>query len=182
MTKKAKKTDVAIWLSPRTLWISEIIFAAGGKLAGMTKLQKLVYLLEVARLGQGFYYNFCPYCGVHSEDLDYYLDLSCALGIVDKEEIETSWGSACSVFKTLKTALMVPSDKKTKAFVAAAAKARSFDLVLVSTAVHIFLRAWDNEEPWANAMRRHKCDTWRLLQAKNLYKNLRAILNELPDI
>jgi hypothetical protein len=76
-----------------------IVAAAGGKLLGRIRLQKLAYLLELVGLGEGFHFHhkhYGPYC----EELALAVRDATLIGLLHEEEQAASWGGTYSVFTT----------------------------------------------------------------------------------
>ncbi len=156
--------------------VADIIRAAGGKIVGRTRLQKVAYLLELAGLGYGFRFEYRHY-GPYSEELSLASRNAALLELLTEEEHPTSWGGSYSIFT-------VTDQSAGQVFAMAAARADSIVLELAATAA--FLTQEGVANPWEETARRKpaKADAGRLELAKSLYRELSGIKtpNPLPVI
>ncbi|HEY5959864.1 MAG TPA: hypothetical protein VIV60_25090 [Polyangiaceae bacterium] len=158
---------------------SEIIAAAGGTLVGRTRLQKLAYLLELAGLGEGFYFEYRHY-GPFSEDLALATRDATYAGLIQEKEEPTSWGGFYSVYSTSP----VEQNEVRRAFAQLAKESSAVVLELAATAA--FLAEEGANDPWQETARRKpdKAADGRLERAKVLYLEFTKIRapKELPKI
>ena len=143
---------------------AEIIAAAGGKLVGRTRLQKLGYLLELAGLGDGFEFSYRHY-GPFSEELSLATRDATLVGLVREEEHPASWGGTYSVYTTDQT----EPNLQRLAFAKIASEANAVELELAATAA--FLAVEGSVDPWGETACRKpdKAAAGRLEKAKVLY-------------
>jgi uncharacterized protein YwgA len=152
---------------------------AGGTIVGRTKLQKVAYLLELAGLGEGFYFEY-RYYGPYSEDLASAVDVAGAFELIIEEERQANWGGTYSVYRATEDAGMrVGGPRAVLAEVAA--RIGSIELELAATAA--YLHAVEGcKDPWARTARLkpEKARHGRLDQAKEAYKQLLALHTPTP--
>ncbi|MFC7051992.1 hypothetical protein ACFQI3_04735 [Hansschlegelia quercus] len=75
-----------------------VIFAAGGKIVGRIRLQKIIFLIDQLGFGSGFVYSYHHY-GPYSEDLARAIDSAKIFRIIhETREHRASDGAAYSVF------------------------------------------------------------------------------------
>ena len=91
--------------------VVEVIQAAGGELVGRTRLQKTVYLLEIAGFLGGFDFEYRHY-GPYSEDLSQAVTVARLLGRVSEEERRAKWGGAYSIYSAKGTPPEIPAAMK----------------------------------------------------------------------
>lgn len=160
--------------------VKSIIRDAGGRIVGRTKLQKVSFFLEAAKLGEGFQFKYKHY-GPFSEELATATEEAVALRNVSEKVCPASWGGFYSDFSL--TAPETPNGPPERLQLAkAASEADSVELELAATA--LFLSTEFND-PWAETARRkpEKADGNRLSKAKELYCRLHAIVpDRLPAI
>jgi len=171
MAKKARRSDVEK--------VSSIVFDAGGRVVGRTRLQKLVYLLEVAGFGEGFPFEYRHY-GPYSEQLAVASNSAALSGAITQEDRRASWGGTYSVFATTQGIIAGRSAPRS-ALAAAAARANPVALELAATAV--FLSKEGTPNPWGETARLKPEKAGQSLpKAKALYASLRRIAPTLPPI
>ena len=150
--------------------VATIVAAAGGKLVGRTRLQKLAYLLELAGLGEGFQFLYRHY-GPYSEELALATRDATLMGVLEETENPAAWGGTYSIYKTSHTA----TDAALLSFAKIAADANAVELELAATAA--FLSQEGNADPWDETARRksNKADAGRLQKAKELYRKFAQV-------
>lgn len=162
--------------------VAAIVAAAGGKVVGRTRLQKLAYLLELSGLGDGFSFEYRHY-GPYSEELASAARAASLLGFLEEEERSTSWGGFYSIF-TLTSGFPAEHNEARQKLARFAADADSVELELAATAA--FLADQGEKDPWTETERRkpEKTSGGRLERAKKLLADMRAISTPraLPDI
>lgn len=160
-----------------------IVSAAGGRVVGRTRLQKIAYLLELTGLGEGFSFEYRHY-GPYSEELAHATQAAKLVGKLSEDERTTSWGGSYSIFTTLGNANTETENEARACLARLAAEVDSVELELAATAA--FLAAEGEGDPWLETMRRkpEKAASGRLEKAQDLYQKLRKIEtpNPLPQI
>lgn len=163
--------------------IAETISAAGGKIVGRTRLQKIFYMFEVAGYGSGFRFGYKHY-GPYSEDLTSAVQLSVLIGTVDEKQEASRSGHRFSVYSSNEGALSTRREPK-EAMLSIMQKATSIELELAATAV-LLSRDGFEEDPWKETARRkpEKAADGRLDKAKALLKEISAINtpNPIPSL
>jgi uncharacterized protein len=104
----------------RHLRAARIVREAGGELVGRTRLQKIVYLTQLAGFGDEFDFEYRHY-GPFSEDLATGMEIAAGLHIVDEEEKRADWGGWYSIYRATEETPSVASPDRSR-FIAAAAK------------------------------------------------------------
>jgi uncharacterized protein YwgA len=158
---------------------AELIAAAGGKLIGRTRLQKLAYLMQATGLSQEFYFEYRHF-GPYSEDLALAVRDATWSGLISETEEPTSWGGFYSIYTTE----AVEQDAARRDFAEVATQASSVVLELAATAA--FLAKQGAANPWEETERRkpEKAAEGRLQRARELYQRLAAVSTPkaLPQI
>lgn len=157
---------------------ANVIAEAGGDIVGKTRLQKLVYFLEVAGIGYGFKFEYRRF-GPYSEELSLAVHNAEALEFITKAERETTWGGTVTKFSTSRK----PADssaKGRKELAKMAAKSDSIEIELAATA--LFLHLQKEQDPWGETAARkpEKAGNGRIDKAKELYKRLRSVNTARP--
>lgn len=159
--------------------VAAIVSAAGGRLVGRTRLQKLAYFLEQAGLGSGFQFRYRHF-GPYSEDIALATRDATLMGIVEEAENSAAWGGTYSVYTTR---LPTMNDARHD-FAKIAAAANAVELELAATAA--FLSKEGHFDPWNETARRKpdKSSAGRLEKAKELYRQLARVSTPkaLPEI
>src|SRR5487761_2060130 len=104
----------------RHLRAARIVREAGGQLVGRTRLQKVVYLAQLAGFGEEFDFEYRHY-GPFSEDLATAMEIAAGLGVVQEEETRAQWGGWYSTYRATERT-PAPARPDRAAFVAAAAQ------------------------------------------------------------
>ncbi len=162
--------------------VADIIRDAGGQVVGRTRLQKIVYLSQLAGFGEDFnfeYHNYGPY----SEELVEAVRAAEAFELITEDKKKTNWGGTYSIF----TADPFNTAQKSarSSFLRQAAKIDAVELELAATAA--FLKSVEKvDDPWQETARRkpEKASEERIEKAKAAYKQLLEIdtLKKLPNI
>jgi len=158
---------------------ADIVRAAGGRVVGRTRLQKIGYLLELAGLGEGFSYAY-RYYGPYSDELAAAARDARLLGLLQETEHPASWGGTYSIFTVPGATPVGPVDPSRRILARTAADADPVELELAATAA--YLSAEGATDPWAETARRkpEKAQDGRLTNAKALYRQLQDIATPKP--
>lgn len=82
--------------------VADVVRAAGNRIVGRVRLQKMVYLLDQLGLNSGFKYSYHHY-GPYSESLADAVEFAKAFGLIDEEtDYRISDGVPFSIFESLK--------------------------------------------------------------------------------
>jgi len=168
---------------------ARVVNEAGGMLVGRTRLQKVVYLAQLAGYGDEFPFEYKHY-GPFSEDLAGDMEIAAGLGMVREEERRADWGGRYSIYTATER---TPSseDPARSAFIQAAAQINPVALELAATAAFLHENGWydrekDGDDPWVETARRKpdKVGNGQLERAKAGYKILMALKTprQLPHI
>jgi uncharacterized protein YwgA len=162
---------------------ADIIRDAGGRVVGKTRLQKVVYLLELSGLGCGFSFEYRHY-GPFSEDLANAVVTAQIADLITEEEHTASWGGSYSIFKIMSGSANSNVNAARKRILELGMEANPISLELAATAA--YLADEGDSDPWAETSRRkpEKAEKW-LNDAKTLYTTLRLVKNvpkQLPSI
>ena len=115
-----------------------IVRDAGGQLVGRTRLQKVVYLAQLAGFAEDFPFEYRHY-GPYSEELADAMDIAAGLRLVQEEEKESDWGGWYSIYRIEPAnSLGGPADADRADFVSAAAKVGAIQLELAATAAFLY--------------------------------------------
>ena len=172
----------------RHLRAARVVNEAGGELVGRTRLQKVVYLAQLAGFGDEFSFEYKHY-GPFSDDLATGMEIAAGVGIVQEEERRAEWGGRYSIYSA--TRRTPPSENGARsAFIQAAARISPIELELAATAAFLQQNGWydrkDGDDPWEETSRRKpdKVGGGRLDRAKAAYRTLMAITTpvQLPQI
>lgn len=161
----------------RDLRAARIVREAGGSLVGRTRLQKVVYLAQLAGFGDEFDFEYRHY-GPFSEDLATGMEIASGTGLVEEEERRADWGGWYSTYRA--TARTPPSaDSQRASFITAAAQIGAVELELAATAAFLYAREGirpPNDDPWevTRQLKPDKASPERLLRAKAAYRTLLA--------
>jgi uncharacterized protein YwgA len=162
--------------------VADIVNDAGGKIVGRTKLQKLVYLLEVCGVGEGFEFEYRHY-GPFSEALATAARNAAVIDLIDEEEVSTSWGGLYSIYKS-RASVTPTSDQARRQIAQIAVEADPVELELAATAV--FLKFKGFTDAWNETAKRkpEKSEAGRMKNARKLYNRLREVKapKSLPDL
>jgi len=159
-----------------------IVSAADGRLVGRTRLQKTVFLLELAGLGSGYRFSYRSH-GPFSEDLDSAMDLAPLFLDLQEDQETSDWGGTHSVF-TSRARYDGNETDAYKQLVSITKQASPIALDLAATAA--YLAKESDLDPWGETERRkaRKAANGKLDEAKALYGSFRKLELpvELPDI
>jgi uncharacterized protein YwgA len=158
-----------------------VVRAAGGRVVGRTRLQKVAYLLQLAGFGRAFDFEYHHY-GPYSDDLADALRTARAFGLVSEEEHVANWGGTYSIFVAPITG---QEDPEESAFATAAAKIGPIELELAATAAYLSA-VEKHPDPWAEAerLKPEKAKDGRLASARRAYQDLLRLRTpkDLPQI
>jgi hypothetical protein len=171
----------------RHLRAARIVREAGGELVGRTRLQKVVYLTQLAGFGVEFDFEYRHY-GPFSEDLATGMEIAAGLHVVDEEEKRADWGGWYSIYRATARTPMVESPGRSS-FVAAAAQIGAIELELAATAAFLYAKEGivpPVGDPWeaTRQLKPDKAGHGRLKLAKAAYRKLRDLPTpvKLPPI
>jgi len=159
--------------------ITSLIQASGGQLVGRTRLQKMVYLLEVSGFVDGFDFEYRHY-GPYSEDVTnatYFAQLS---GAISEDEREANWGGRYSIYRASGAPPVFETGMQR--FIDIAANANPVALELAATAVFV-AATYNDANPWERTAALKPEKTKYLETAKMLFQELSAVPGvSLPSI
>jgi uncharacterized protein len=167
---------------------ARVVNEAGGVLVGRTRLQKVVYLAQLAGYGDEFDFEYRHY-GPFSEALANGMEIAAGLSIVAEEEKRADWGGWYSTYRaTQRTPPATDPGRST--FVQETAGIGAIELELAATAAFLAKNGWygraAGDDPWEETRRRkpEKAADGRLERAKAAYRALRKLPtpSELPPI
>jgi len=150
---------------------ADIVRDAGGKIVGRTRFQKIAYLLEAAGLGEGFNFGYRHY-GPYSEELTIATHKAALLGLLEEEEIPTSWGGSYSIYTAAGASRAAASGARVS-LVREAVNADPVELELAATAV--FLALEGSDRPWVETAKRKPDKANSVPGAKLLYRKLASM-------
>ena len=159
-----------------------IIRDAGGTVVGRTRLQKIAYLLELAKAGAGYTFRY-RYYGPYSEDLTEDLRAAWAFDRIEEEEKQATWGGTYSIFSLVDQAGDVDRDRAEFAGIAAGSDAVALELAATAA----FLKHEEGcSDPWQETRNRkpEKATEERLAEGQAVYSRLRntTLGKHLPDL
>jgi len=161
--------------------VADLIYRAGGRLVGRTKLQKSACPLEMAGLGYGFRFNYRLF-GPYSDELQVACDDADALGLIKERKKSASWGGSYYAFESGESQLPAkPSVARTRSrLLKIAAEADPVELELAVTAA--FLSSNGVATPWDKVAARKpaKATEMRMAKAKELYGKLLRVPTPKP--
>lgn len=162
-------------MSTQTEAVREVVALAGGKIVGKTRLQKSVYILELAGVGFDFPFSY-HYYGPYSEDLSWASKDAVVDGAIREQEDQARWGGSYSVFST--TRIDAPRDEISRIrakLLAITVGADAIALELAATAA--LLKEEGHADFWAETKRRKslKATPIALKEAQTLWEKLRQI-------
>jgi uncharacterized protein YwgA len=163
---------------------ASIIYDAGGELVGRTRLQKVVYLTQLAGWATDFRFEYRHF-GPFSEELADATQVATGLKLVKEDERRADWGGWYSVFSTEGGAQLRNEDRAR--FISVAAKVGAIELELAATAAYLhdvegYGKGDDKRDPWEETKRRkpEKAGGGRIERAKAAYRKLQAIKTPEP--
>ncbi len=159
--------------------IATVVQVAGGAITGRVRLQKIMYLLQLAGCESGFDFDYHHY-GPYSEDVTAAASLAVAKGTIKEEERTASWGGRYSVYRSSGVDDSGSVDSVESELVQKAAHSSSIELELAATAAYFAVK--ENPDPWAETQSRkpEKATDERVKSAKQLYAELYNIANKSP--
>jgi len=158
---------------------ADIIRDAGGHVVGRTRLQKTAYLLEIAGLGSGFFFEYRHY-GPFSEGLADAIEDAQLWDLITEEERQADWGGFYSIYTALKSDSLEDVKPARKQILDMGIHASAIEMELAATAA--FLKAAEDvPDPWAETAKRKPEKAARCLaNAKILYEKLRSVQTPKP--
>lgn len=164
--------------------VKRIIRDAGGEVVGRTRLQKIVYLLELTEQGEGFNFGYRHF-GPYSEDLVSAVQVADAFRLIEEIEKKAQWGGRYSIFKVNEELdehedLEDHPGEDRAQFVKEAASIGAVELELAATAAYLSNEGY--EDPWGETKRRkpEKATEERLAEAREAYRTLWEIRTPRP--
>lgn len=160
--------------------VQSIVFDAGGKLVGRTRLQKIAYILEVMECGFGFDFAYKHY-GPYSETLSLATQFASSARLISEEEQIANWGGRYSVFH-VSNAHPAQSDdpliSRRRQIVQCTSHADAVELEIAATAILLFHEGFS--DPWAETKKRKPSKTSDSVVsgAKSLIAKLRGLDND----
>ncbi len=147
-----------------------VIQAAGGELVGRTRLQKTIYLLEIAGfLGEFDFRDIGRHYGPYSEDLSQAVTVrTSSSGTSQRGERRADWGGAYSVYRATGTPPEIPAAMKS--LISLSSNANPVALELAATAAFLAIEGYS--DPWQETIERKSDKAKFLDQAKQLYERL----------
>jgi len=161
--------------------VAEIVRDAGGQIVGRTRIQKVVYLLQLTGQLDEFDFNFeYRHYGPYSEALSGAIQAAEAFNLITEEERTAQWGGRYSIYNASKE-LGPAMDNDRAKFIKAAVAIDPIELELAATAA--YLHAVENcPDPWKETQRRkpEKATDERLDKAKDTYQKLLSLKAPQP--
>jgi uncharacterized protein YwgA len=156
--------------------VQQIIVTNRGRLAGKTRLQKTVYLLESAGHGYGFDFKY-HYYGPYSEDLAIAANDAKALDFITISEDVSAIGMPLTIFEAKNSSIQDNEERidKRKGILNILQKYDATSLELAATADFLEKNGY-RQDPWSETRRRKsiKATPERVQKAKQLLEELRA--------
>ena len=159
--------------------------AANGEIKGSPVLQRIAYLLEVAKVGYGFKFG-CEFCSPYCEEIERATRSASALGDLDVEIIKTEWGVTKKTYRT-----SIPykgnggDDDYYQIIVNKAISCHPTQLDLATTAayyhkIEVINNPWDEVEE----LKAYDRENGTFEKSQKLYEELRSMpaLANLPEI
>jgi uncharacterized protein len=156
-----------------------VVRDAGNELVGRTRLQKIVYLSQLAGFAEDFEFEYRHY-GPFSENLSEAMQIACGLRLVAEKEKSTNWGGWYSTYSIDEGAVSdLPEDSERAKFLQHAKTVGAIELELAATAAFLYDKEdigkdGNKDAPWAETARRkpEKATPERLAGAKDAYRKL----------
>jgi uncharacterized protein YwgA len=159
--------------------LSELIRASGGSIVGRTRLQKMVYLLEVAGFVSGFDFEYRHY-GPYSEDLSNATFCGRLQGLISEEERPASWGGSYSIFSSIGERPQLGNSMQQ--FIDITVSANPIALELAATALFVAINE-KGQEVWARTAQLKPEKLQHLEDARAIYSKLLAVSpSTLPNL
>ncbi|HRW66146.1 MAG TPA: hypothetical protein P5032_10430 [Candidatus Competibacter sp.] len=161
--------------------VAKIVRDAGGQIVGRTRIQKVVYLLELTGQVNGFDFNFeYRHYGPYSEALSDAIHAADAFGLITEEERTAQWGGRYSIYKASEELERLIENDRVR-FIKEAAAIDPVILEIAATAAYLY--AVENfSDPWGETQRRkpEKATPERLDRAKKAYQKLLGLKTPQP--
>lgn len=162
--------------------VESIVTAAGGRIAGRTRLQKSAYLLEAAGAGFGFDFSY-HYYGPFSDDLAVSASDADALSLISMRREYTQAGLPYTVYEIGGGALREDDGSaRRRELLQILNRYDSISLELAATA-HFLSRNGFAETPWAETKKRKsmKATPDRVAKARRLLEDLNiGVVSDIP--
>lgn len=155
---------------PSVLSVTSIVAAAGGKVVGRTRLQKIAYLLSATCEETAFDFEY-KHFGPFSADLAQAVDFAQLAGILSEDNRPASWGGTYSIYETSEPCT---TNGVAKAVVELSNSIDSVVLELAATAIFL---SKDHPNPWDETKKRKpsKASADRIAAAKDFVITLNDI-------
>jgi hypothetical protein len=155
--------------------VLSVIRAAGGSIVGRTRLQKTMYLLELAGFAEGFDFEY-RYYGPYSEDVSHATLLARMTGALKEDERRANWGGVYSIFQVSGPAPVI--DLPMQEIIDLSKSANPIALELAATAAYFAAEGY--ERPWEETTARKPEKASYLDLGKQLYSQLLNIKTRKP--
>ena len=155
--------------------VASVIQAAGGSLIGRTRLQKTIFLLELAGFIDGFDFEYRHY-GPYSEDLSQAALSARMSGAIEEEERQAVWGGTYSIFRAQGTPPRITPQMQS--LIDISTSSNPIALELAATAVYLAKEGF--EHPWEETIRRKTDKASYIETAKLVYAKLMNIQTPSP--
>jgi uncharacterized protein YwgA len=168
-------------MSTKSDEVRDIVALAGGRIVGKTRLQKAVFILELAGVGFGFEFSYHHY-GPYSEELAWATKDATAEGLVRQHEEQARWGGTYSVFSIPKL-FDLPSDDVSKTRREILSRSMTVDAVVLELAATAALLKTEGSSDWWGETARLKplkANPQTLAEAQGLWAKLRSVRTPRP--
>ena len=157
--------------------VVRLVQEAGGRVVGRTRLQKIVCLLELADVEDGFRFSYHLF-GPYSEELSNAIERAVLFDKIHEKNEKAGWGGTYSIYTTKESA--VADSPIRKGIIEVANSAGAIALELAATAAYLAKTKVDN--PWYEVVQRKPEKEGKIDEAKELYARLCAVAPDLPAI
>lgn len=164
--------------------VAQLIYDAGGNLTGRIRMQKMIFLLELAGEERGFCFDYHFY-GPYSEDLSHASDHAKTFGFIREDIRSTSWGGYYSTFSLLEMGKTECADECSdirRKMIEQTKNISAIVLELAATAAYFAVTS--AVDPWEEVKEKKadKATEERIREAKALYNRLCECSPKLPKI
>ena len=159
--------------------VLSIITDAGGEIVGLTRLHNIACLLELAGVGEGFFFVYKRY-GPFCDELTWAVESACVMKTLHEKEKLASWGGKYSIYSLPTGSQLVDAPIHVRKYLLdAATTANPIDLELAVTAAYFKNKGM--KDPWeeVSVCKAHMIKTGRLTNAKQLYEKFRSINSDI---
>jgi uncharacterized protein len=150
--------------------VVSVIRAAGGSFTGRTRLQKTIFLLELAGFMDGFDFEYRHY-GPYSEELSQATLFARMSGALEEEERRATWGGTYSIFRVEGPAPKITS--MMQSMIDISTSSNPIALELAATAAYLAGEGCEN--PWEETLKRKTDKANYIDAAKQVYLKLANI-------